>query len=131
MNESPESVLMSLAAAWQSADAQRIRRDVDKLYCDDAVIAMMDGTRTAKGRDAIVDSYVTFARDAMLVESRVHEPVVDRFDSVAVATVKWSMTYEFGGTRSSESGHDVYVLTRCGEYWKICWRECAPDVVHV
>lgn len=129
MNESPESVLKSLAAAWQSADAERICRDIGKLYSDDAVVAMMDGTRTAKGRDAIVDSYVTFARDAKLVESRVHEPVIDRFEKVAVATVKWSMTYEFGGTRSSETGRDVYVLDRCGEYWKICWRECAPDIV--
>jgi len=130
MNESPESVLTSLAAAWQSADAERIRRDIDKLYADNAVIAIVDGTRTAKGRAAIVDSYVTFARDAKLVDSRVQEAVIDRFDAVAVATVKWSMTYEFGGTRSSETGRDVYVLNRCGEYWKICWRECAPDVVH-
>ncbi len=128
MNESPESVLSSLAAAWQSADVERVRREIGKLYSDNAVIAMMDGTRTAKGRDAIVSSYETFARDAKLVESKVREPVIDRFDRIAVATVKWSMTYEFGGTRSSETGRDVYVLHRDGQFWKICWRECAPEL---
>lgn len=125
MNDSPEAVIRDLTVAWQSADPELIKRNVAELYARDAVIAMADGTRSARGRDEILDSYVCFARDAKIIDVTVAEPVIDRFGAVAVATLKWSMSYEFGGTRSNEAGRDVYVLQRVGEFWCICWREVA------
>lgn len=125
MNESPDAVVRALNEAWQSADPNRILHDVPKLYADDAVVATGDGTRTARGRKEIVDSYLAFARDARLLNSALDEPVIDRFGTVAVATLQWSMTYEFGGAASDETGQDVYVLQRVGEFWRICWREVA------
>ena len=125
MNESPEAVLVNLTAAWQSADPERIGHDISMLYADNAVIATGDGTRAARGRDAIVNSYVAFARDARMLDVKVDEPVIDRFEAVAVATLQWSMTYAIGGTQSSETGSDVYVLRRVGEFWRIYWREVA------
>lgn len=125
MNDSPEAVILNLTSAWRSADPEFISANVGKLYANDAVVALADGTRAAAGRDAIVSSYVDFARDAKLLDSRVDEPVIDRFDGVAVATLRWQMSYEFGGTRSDESGRDLYVLRRDGQFWCICWREVA------
>jgi hypothetical protein len=125
MNESPEAVLINLTAAWRSADPERIGHDISMLYADNAVVATGDGTRAARGRDAIVNSYVAFARDAKMLDVKVDEPVIDRFEAVAVATMQWSMTYAIGGAQSSESGSDVYVLRRVGEFWRIYWREVA------
>jgi hypothetical protein len=52
-------------------------------------------------------------------------PIIDRFDRLAIATLNWSVTYEFRGTQSAEAGHDVYVLRCDGEFWRIYWREVA------
>ncbi len=127
MNESPEAVLVNLTAAWLSADPERIVREVADMYVDDAVIALADGTRAARGRDAIVNSYLAFARDATMLDVKVGEPVIDRFDTVAVATLQWSMTFEIGGTRSQQSGHDIYVLRSDGPIWRIYWREVVTE----
>ncbi len=125
MNESPEAVLLNLTTAWRSADPEFVRANVGPLYADDAVVALADGTRASMGRDAIVSSYVDFARGATLLDSRVDEPVIDSFGSIAVATLKWRISYEFGGARSDETGRDLYVLRRDGQFWCICWREVA------
>jgi Domain of unknown function (DUF4440) len=82
-----------------------------------------DLTRVARGADAAASSYDAFVSSATILDASVGETQVDEFGALAVATLTWSITYIYEGTESTEHGHDLYVLRREGDDWKICWRQ--------
>jgi hypothetical protein len=57
-----------------------------------------------------------------VLEVHIDEPEVELCGDVAVATMPWSMRYEFGGRASTERGFDTYVFRRTDGRWQICWR---------
>ncbi len=109
--------------AWLRPSAGGIAAAVRRFFADDVVVVGPDLSRVARGGDAVAASYDAFVRSVKLLDVEVRDPVVDELGDVAVATVVWSMTYEVGGTRSHERGHDVYVLRKSPAAWRICWRQ--------
>jgi ketosteroid isomerase-like protein len=120
-------LVKALNLAWRSGGPDVAAR-VAPFFTQDAVIAGPDLRRAARGRDAVAASYAEFLASATVLEYEQDAPEVDLSGDVAVATLGWTMTYENQGGRSTERGHDVYVLARRPE-WQIVWRYVAASAV--
>ena len=119
----PSDVIDSLNAAWQKNAPGTIANAVRGLFTDDVVFVGPNLARVAQGADAAARSYDDFRASAAILALEIGDSQIDEFGTVAVALEPWSMTYEFQGTTSSETGYDLYVLRRDGDDWKICWRQ--------
>ncbi len=120
-------LVKALNLAWRSGEADVAAR-VAPFFTSDAVIVGPDLRRVARGRDAVAASYAEFLAAATVLEYEQDAPEVDLAGDVAVATLGWTMTYEHQGGRSTERGHDVYVLARRPQ-WQIVWRYVAASDV--
>lgn len=112
------AVLASLTKAWRTGHTQ----DIAPLLHPDVVFVRPDFSGRAVGRAACVATYDEFLQAALVLRYEEEELAVDVFGSTAVATLRWEMTWEMGGQRSEEAGHDVYVLACVGGAWLIAWR---------
>jgi ketosteroid isomerase-like protein len=119
----PAEVVQKLNATWLHEPSGTIASAVRALFSDDVVVVGPNLQRMTSGGDAVARSYDEFTSSARILDVQLGDPVVDEFVVVAVATMPWSMTYEYEGRRSTERGHEVYVLRREGNDWKICWRQ--------
>jgi ketosteroid isomerase-like protein len=118
----PAGVLTEINRIWQTAAPDNVADLIAPYFTEDAVVVAPNLARVARGRGPVAASYGDFARSAKILEVRIEEPHVDFFSDVAVATMPWSMSYEFDGRRSSERGYDTYVFRRETGRWQICWR---------
>jgi len=78
------------------------------------------------GRDAIVDSYAQFLREARVLSFDSEAPIVDVIGDAAVTVTPWTVRYEREGTIYDETGGDLLVLARDPEGWKVAWRTLLP-----
>jgi ketosteroid isomerase-like protein len=118
----PAGVLDEINRIWQTADHDDITKLIAPHFTDDAVLVAPSLARVARGPGAAAGSYADFARTAKIVDVQIEDPQVDLCGDVAVATMRWSMQYEFGGRRGRERGYDTYVFRRDVGRWQICWR---------
>jgi hypothetical protein len=118
----PRAVLAEINRVWQSAAPDDIVALIRSHFTHDAVVTAPSLARVARGREQVAQSYADFVRNARVIEVRIDEPQVDLFDRVAVATMSWRISYEFGGKQGAERGHDTYVFRLDDGAWRICWR---------
>jgi uncharacterized protein (TIGR02246 family) len=118
----PAAVLAEINRIWQSAAPDQIADLLAPYFTRDAVIVAPSLARVAEGGAAVAASYADFVRSAKAIDVRIDEPQVDRFGDIAVATIAWRLSYEFGGKRFGERGHDTYVFRLEDGRWRICWR---------
>ncbi len=82
---------------------------------------------TGTGRDACIQSYVDFVRQAKVSAWNLSDSDVDIIGDTAVATYAWKITYELNGEERRETGHDVFVFTRSEGKWRALWRAMLPS----
>lgn len=121
----PAGILTEINRIWQEAEPGEIADLVAPYFTEDVVVVAPNLARVAKGRAAVAASYGDFVRSTKILEVHIEEPQVDLFGNLAVATMRWTMHYEFDGRPSIESGHDAYVFALEGGCWRICWRSVA------
>lgn len=112
------AVLASLTRAWRQGRTQ----DITALLHPSVVFVRPGFAGRAEGPKACVATYDEFLAAALVLRYEEQEVAVDAFGDAAVATLRWEMTWEMGGQRSEEAGHDVYVLVRVADRWLIAWR---------
>jgi uncharacterized protein (TIGR02246 family) len=122
----PAGVLEAINQAWQHAPPEGIATLLAQHFTDDAVFVAPNLARVARGRDAVAASYADFARNANVLEVHIDPAQVDFDGDVAIATMPWSIRYEFDQRRTSERGYDTYVFRRQGDRWRVCWRSMVP-----
>jgi ketosteroid isomerase-like protein len=119
----PAEIVKKLNSTWLRSEPGTIAPAVRDLFTEDAVVVGPNLQRVAAGGDATARSYDDFVSSAHILDANVDDPIVDAFADVAVATVTWSMTYEYQAVQATEHGHEIYVLRREDGAWKICWRQ--------
>ena len=117
MNEI-ESVVAKITAAWLNSRFDELR----EYFHPDAVLAQPGFAARTVGREALIASYVDFAREATIHSFTAGEVNVDQAADSAVTTMPWKMDYEFGGVRYEESGWDLLVFGRHDGRWVVVWR---------
>ena len=96
--------------------------ELNEYFHNDMVIRGPDLTELARGRETCVKSYEDFVQKSLVRNFKASEPEVDLWDSLAVATYSWAITYEMQGKAYQEFGRDLFVLTRAGTRWLVIWR---------
>lgn len=120
-------VLRAVNRAWRELEPDAIAPALRPLFCDDATMVGPRFAAFAEGREASIASYADFARAAVVTDFRMEEPSVRLSGETAIATYRWRIVYDLDTTHYDETGHDVVVLRRDGDAWRVLWRAMLAD----
>ena len=110
--------LNTLNRAWQDR-----KFDVLRDLLDENIVMKGPGLKElTRGREAAVQSYIDFMAQSKVVAYSETNHAVDVWDSTAVVTYDWTMSYEQKGKVSKENGHDMFVFIRAGSDWRAVLR---------
>ena len=117
-HSSIRSVLARIDAAWRRKQFSSLT----DCFHPDAVIVGPGNAVFAQGREACAESYKEFATNASVLnyDERNHELRV--WETTAVYTFAWSMTYQREHGPQTEAGTDEIVLTREEDQWMVVFR---------
>ncbi len=112
--------------AWLQGPPDAIPAALEECFHDRIVMQGPNFQNLAEGKAALIQSYVDFVRNAVVRDCKLEPPSVHAAGDTAVATFRWTMTYEIQGKESTESGYDIFAFTRSGGRWQACWRAMLP-----
>lgn len=124
MSEAPVEVWQTIRRinkAWVSGRTDELREMLHH-----SMVIVLPGSKPVRGLAACIDSYRDFTVEANVLRFEELASAVDVFGDTAVATYDFEITYELGGTWTTERGHEVFVLTREGGRWWAVWRTQLP-----
>ena len=116
--EAVRKVLSKIDAAWRNKEFDGL----DQCFDERAIIVGPGYTEYASGRSKCAESYREFATNADVlayVEDSHHLRI---WQSTAVYTFQWCMTYQRQGEPKEERGTDQLVLQQGSEGWQVVWR---------
>lgn len=120
----PLDVIRLLNQAWRTGEVDAI----DDLFHPDAVIVHPGWEGRTEGREACVQSYLDFAMQATVHRLEEFDTEVDVVNDTAVVSYGFELDYEMNGAPLSDSGTDLFVLTRGrGGHWQVMWRTLIMD----
>jgi hypothetical protein len=111
-------VLDHITAAWRGGRPEAMAEFLD----EHVGMASPGFTGHLVGRQALVDSFAAFAREARIHDYRQGQVRVDGSGGVAVAQYPFEMVYEREGDQWRSKGWDVWVFEHRGEKWIAVWR---------
>jgi hypothetical protein len=111
-------LLNRINAAWLSGNFD----DLAQLLDPEIVIRGPNLEHLARGRDAAINSYKDFTRQAKVHSFKEGEPEVDLNGNIAVAICPWQISYEMNGQTYDETGRDLFVLAFTEGNWRAVWR---------
>lgn len=112
------NLIRRINEAWTSGRPE----EVGPLLHEEVVFVFPGFAGRAVGRAACAGSYEDFCRQAKVHRFVAGEPEVDLWDSTAVATYTYDITYEMGGESFTEHGRDLFVFTQTPAGWQATWR---------
>ncbi len=115
-------LLTRINDAWLKGAPDAIPAAMEGCFHERMVVQGPEFQTLAEGKPACIQSYVDFMRQAVVRECTLGEPTVHVIGETAIATYRWTMTYEMQGRESSESGWDVFAFTRAAGRWLAVWR---------
>jgi len=120
----PWGVVRDINQAWRTGDATGI----GELFHPDAVIVHPGFEGRTEGREDCILSYLDFASQADIRRLEEFDPQVDVVDDTAVVSYAFEIDYEMNGQAFSDSGTDLFVLSRSREgQWQAVWRTLLMD----
>ena len=124
MPTSPEAfdgvakALRRITAAWRAGTPDRMA----PMLADQIVTVAPGFEGRAVGREALIESFETFGREAKVLTYEQGALEVDAGDRVAVGQYRFDMVYERAGARWRSTGWDVWVFEKRGADWVAVWR---------
>src|SRR5437868_10193801 len=125
-----ETILLLLAEinqTWLTNPPDEFPALLGKLFHESMVIRGPGYQTMGAGRDACIQSYVDFVRQARVTAWNLSDTEVDLFGDTAIATYAWKITYEMNGQEHRETGHDLFVFMRSDNRWLAVWRAMQPN----
>jgi len=117
MNEQAKDEIRQVLAELNRSWLERRFEDLSKFFDPDIVMKGPGLKELARGRDALVQSYVDFMTRSMVLEYSESNHIVACWGPTAAATYDWSMTWEQKGKTESGSGQDMFVFRRQNGRW--------------
>jgi hypothetical protein len=112
------AVLSKIDSAWRNKNFDGL----DRCFHPRAVIVGPDYAEYASGRDKCAESYKEFAVNADVLEYSEEGHRLHIWESSAVYTFRWSMTYRRDAGPRREHGSDQLVLQLEAGQWQVVWR---------
>jgi ketosteroid isomerase-like protein len=119
-------LLTEINTTWLTNAPEEFPALMGELFHESMVIRGPGFQPMGSGRDACIQSYMEFARQARVTAWNLSDTEVDLFGDTAVATYAWKITYEMNGQEHQETGHDVFVFMRAENRWRAVWRAMLP-----
>ncbi|NYT06572.1 MAG: nuclear transport factor 2 family protein [Methanomicrobiales archaeon] len=114
-------ILKKITECWLSGKYE----ELGQYFHPDIVVAGPDFTIRAQGREACIESYRDFSRDATVEKYLESEPDIAVFPRTAIAGHHYEIVYAIGEQRFHETGSEVFVFSRTPAGWKAVWRAVA------
>jgi len=112
------SIVAAINAAWLAGRFDELR----EYFHPDVVLAQPGFAKRTVGRDALIDSYRQFTRNATIHSFTPGEVQVDGTSDSAVTTMPWEMDYTFEEKRYHDRGWDLLVFGKREGRWVVVWR---------
>ena len=96
--------------------------DLDQFFDEQIVFVAPGFQHRIEGRAACVESFRDFCSKARVHDLKVNDPGVDIFGGTAVVTYGFVVEYALDSETFSESGRDVWVLSKRDAKWNGVWR---------
>ncbi len=119
----PWETVQQINQAWVSGEVGQI----DELFHPNAVIVHPGFEGRTEGRDDCVQSYLEFAMQAQVHRLDAFDEQIDVVDNTAVVSYGFEIEYEMNGQGYTDSGTDLFVLTRAPGGWQVIWRTLLMD----
>jgi hypothetical protein len=104
--------------AWREGRPE----EVASLFHREVVMESADGLVACRGRDAMVRSFVEYARAVDTLHFRETDHTVHVVGDTAVVSYGFEVIYEIEGRRHDEIGRERLVLVLDGGRWSAIWR---------
>lgn len=111
-------VLSRIDKAWRKKDFDGL----EECFHEHAVIVGPGYVEYAAGRSKCAESYREFATSANVSSYSEEGHRLRIWDTVAVFTFQWRMTYNREGGAKQEQGTDQFVLQQGSHGWQVAWR---------
>jgi hypothetical protein len=121
MSESTEQVHRTLAlinSAWREGNPSSMRE-----FLHPEIIMVVPGFKqTMSGREILVNSFVEFCKNAIVIEYEESNEHIDAIEGCAVATYLFKMVYERAEYRELSKGRDMWIFRKDRDRWVAVWR---------
>lgn len=114
--------LGALNAAWLEGHPERLA----EFFHPEIVMAAPGFEGRLEGVEAGVESYAAFVRGAEVRAFDTENLSIDVWGSTAVASYRFTITYEKDGETRQDEGWDLFVFAHDGEDWQAVWRTIVP-----
>jgi ketosteroid isomerase-like protein len=119
---SAESALSKMITRIDEAWREKRFDGLADCFHPDAVITGPGFVELAKGREACVESYREFAANAEILTFGESGHQLRVWDTTAVYTFGWKMSFDRGQGPVAEKGTDQMVFERSAGEWRMVWR---------
>lgn len=120
-----EAEVWSLVDRVNTAWVESNPDDIQPFLHPDVVTVLPGFSGVVEGREAAMQAYRDFCERAEVHGFGTSDSHVQVVEDTAVATYAFRIDYEMAGERLEEHGHEVQVLVRTDEGWKVAWRMLA------
>jgi ketosteroid isomerase-like protein len=124
--EAVRTVFERINEVWLEEDPDRIARDLEEYFDDQAVIVGSSFAPMSHGKAESVASYADFKRQAKVHSCSFSDPTIHVAGDTAIATSTWQIAYTMDDKLCEESGNDVYVFALRSGTWRAVWRAMLP-----
>jgi uncharacterized protein (TIGR02246 family) len=111
-------VIARIDAAWRLKQFDGL----DECFHKDAVIVGPGYAEFGRGREKCAESYREFAANASVLSYSESGHALRLYETTAVYTFAWEMTYRRDQGPSHEKGTDQLVFQLGPEGWQLVWR---------
>jgi len=113
-----QEVARRINVHWMNKQYDRI----GELVAEDVVVAPPGFEMRVMGREAFVQSFRDYDREATTHEFNLGETKIDIIGDTAVAITPFDVVYELQEISYREEGNEMLVLSLVDGRWKVVWR---------
>ena len=125
--EQIRQLVQQINETWLLYEPEQFREVLGPCFHPDIVFRGPKMEALSRGREACIQSYADFARQASISSCTLSTPEIDLTGDTAVATYSWKLGYSMKGQKYNDSGHDVFVFSRTEGRWLAVWRTLLTD----
>ncbi len=119
----PADVIRALNHAWRTCDAEALAA----LLTPEVIVLTAAFDVVAEGREKTVESYISFAREARVLEFEEYDWNEHVLARIAIVTYRYRIEYQRADEHSQDRGNEMFVLVDDSSSWRASCRLLLSD----
>jgi hypothetical protein len=117
-SEQLHEMMTKINRTWQKGEPDQLMPYLHP----DIVMAFPGFAGRAEGADAIIAGFREFCNSSVLHECNESDYDIEVFDSAAVVSFRFDLTYERSQQKFRSTGRDIWIFQKHESLWKAIWR---------